>query len=502
VPPRLRQGPSPWFWVGGAALLAAALRVPFVDAPAYPDEGGYLLVVDQWHRGGAGLYGGIFVDRPPLLLWFWRAASALGGVQPARWLACLLVVGLVALAGVAGRELGGRRGAVSAAIVAAALASTPLVDAYEVDGELLAAPLVMATCACTLVALRRPDPRAQAWLAFAAGVTGVGALLVKQNIADGLVFAVVLVASSAVRGAVPWSVARRLLGWGAIGVGTVALGTAMWAHGATPGISELWNVMYGFRSEAGPVLISQSLTAPMSRLGVLWDSAVASGIVAVTVVFVVGSASRPRRREPVTSAIIAMLMVGLAGLALGGGYWLHYLVGLIPVLALATGNLGQQQHPALRRATEVVVALVVVSTFMYTAASADTATPDRVTEVGLEHVLNAAARPSDTAVALYGHPNVIQAAGLEPGYPYIWSLAMRTLDPRLELLRRTLAGPAAPVWVVEWDPIDSWGLDEGGRLARITRAEYHQVATVCGTTVLLHNGVIRPLRNMPDPCSG
>lgn len=110
--------------VVGAALLALALRIPFISEPAYPGEGGYLLVADQWHGSGTALYGNLFVDRPPLLMLFWRAASAGGGVATARVLACLLVVVLVAGAGWAGHQVEGRRGAVWSSLVAATLAST------------------------------------------------------------------------------------------------------------------------------------------------------------------------------------------------------------------------------------------------------------------------------------------------------------------------------------------------------------------------------------------
>ncbi len=82
------------------------VRVPRVGALAYPDEGGALLVVRQWQTEGPGLYGPLEVDRPPLLMAFWRVAAALGGVEPARWLVCPLVATLVLAAGWAGWLIG------------------------------------------------------------------------------------------------------------------------------------------------------------------------------------------------------------------------------------------------------------------------------------------------------------------------------------------------------------------------------------------------------------
>ena len=66
-----------------AALLAVALRLPFLSVPLAPDEGGYLLVASNWHDDGPYSYGRIFVDRPPFLLLIYRLAVAFGG-GPAR----------------------------------------------------------------------------------------------------------------------------------------------------------------------------------------------------------------------------------------------------------------------------------------------------------------------------------------------------------------------------------------------------------------------------------
>jgi hypothetical protein len=60
----------------GAAVLAGLGWLPFVGAPASPDEGGYLLVASQWSRG-TSLYGNYWVDRPPLLIGVHELAVAL-----------------------------------------------------------------------------------------------------------------------------------------------------------------------------------------------------------------------------------------------------------------------------------------------------------------------------------------------------------------------------------------------------------------------------------------
>lgn len=490
----------PWSGVVAAALLSAALRIPFVAAPAHPDEGGYLIAAQHWHGGGAQLYGSFFVDRPPLLMLFWRAVYADGGILTARWAACLLVAVLVICAGWAGQLIGGDRGAVWSALTAAALASSPLLGAQEVDGELLAVPLVMASCAMALMAVRCPHPGAQARWAALVGVTGAGAVLMKQNFFDALVFALVLIVTSALTGSLPRRTAARLLGWGAAGAAAAATVTLIWAATTVPGLSGLWYAMYGFRSSANQVIFSHSLTAPLSRLVGLVVAGITSGAFVVVVLYVALSWSRVRRRDPVSVAVLAMLLVGLVGVGLGASYWTHYLIGLIPVLALAAGTFGERTLP-IRRLASAAVAFVVVSAVATGAAATARTSPTDLTERSLERVLAGASHRSDSLVITYGHANVLETSGLKPGYPYLWSLPTRTLDPRLHKLIRNLSGPSAPTWLVEWEDFNSWGIDPGGRLASLVGRRYHQVASVCDVELYLHNHVHRALPVVVDPCA-
>jgi hypothetical protein len=74
------------------------------------------------------------------------------------------------------RLLAGRRGAVTAALVAGPLASSYAIGGQEVDGELLGTPLVMICCALTLLALR--TRRLGFWLGVLASVVGLHRLRV------------------------------------------------------------------------------------------------------------------------------------------------------------------------------------------------------------------------------------------------------------------------------------------------------------------------------------
>jgi hypothetical protein len=105
-------------------------------------------------------------------------------------------------------------------------------------------------------------------------------------------------------------------------------------------------------------------------------------------------------------------------------------------------------------------------------------------------------------VVTYGQANLLAASGLTTPYPYLWSLPVRTLDPQLARLTKTLRGPRAPTWVVEWYPVNTWELDRHGRLATTLRKHYNQVAMVCGHPIYLRADVSRELAEPPHDCDG
>lgn len=365
-------------WATGAVVLAVAMRVPFIRGYAFPDEGGMLLVARYWHAGGPQLYGRYFLDRPPLLELFWRFADHFGGVHAGRWLATGGVVVLVASAAWAGYLVGGHRGSRWSALVTAALAATPLLGVKEVNGELLGAPAIMLSCALTLTAARiRTRPAAQIACAFGAGLAASAGLLFKQNLAGGLVFAAVLVLVAALTRRWPTGTVLRVLVPGVVGAALPLAATAYWAATSGPGLRVLWYTLYGFRVDAARVIADGNTAGPGARLSTLILLSIISGLVPLLLAYLWLARHRIKERDPVTWALVAMLVVGVVGVALGASYWSHYLIALIPSAALAAAAmpaLVRARHVWVRPllagvvASSVVVVLVAMSPFSLTSA--------------------------------------------------------------------------------------------------------------------------------------
>src|SRR5690242_8307628 len=123
-----RAGVRAWQWLESDSkralllmvLVMLLIRAPFLFRPLESDEGGFLVVADQWDNGGSSLYGNQWVDRPPLLLLTFKLAAAWGGSPLVVHLfAAVFNTVLICAAWWAGRIINDDKGAVAAAVVAA-----------------------------------------------------------------------------------------------------------------------------------------------------------------------------------------------------------------------------------------------------------------------------------------------------------------------------------------------------------------------------------------------
>jgi hypothetical protein len=473
------------------ALVAGASWLPFVSRPPSPDEGGFLLVASQWSPG-TSLYGDYWVDRPPLLITFFEVAHRLGGTAALRVLGIGLVVVSVLLAGLladrvaaAGARERSRWPAPLAAVVAAVFLSTPLFGSAEVNGELLAVPLVLGGVVAYLRSVEAgaagaPGP-ARTW-AVTAGALGAAAALAKQNVVDVVVFAGVVSLLPAVgRGRGSRSARERLTAFALGASGATVLAVALAAtRGTRP--TALWDALVVFRFDAAEVIRSSANDATTERLHALVVALLISGAPAVAAVCAwrlrvpLDGGSVPDLRWP---AVALTAWESVAVMA-GGSYWLHYLTGLVPGLVLLVVASGQR---ARSRSSGAVLAAVA-----YAALSTAVAVAWFGTQVSAPHVdasvasyLRSHADPGDTVVVGFGHPDIVEASGMSSPYPELWSLPVRVRDPRLTELREVLDGSARPTWVVvDGTSLATWGVDAAAADAAdsVLARHYHLVTRI------------------------
>ncbi|MGH3509541.1 MAG: hypothetical protein ACRDPI_04850 [Nocardioidaceae bacterium] len=472
-------------FVAWVVAVMLAIRLSYLVGPLASDEAGYLLVARNWHLGGPNLYGHYFVDRPPLLIFVFKIASLLSWDDVIRVLALPFAVLIVLAAAWAVDGVVGGRGARWAAVVAAVLVTNPLLGAPEADGELFAAPLVMLSVALVLVGVRRSSVA----MAFAAGVSAGGALMLKQNFYDGFVFGAVLLAVSLVQGRLARRTAVRLAVAGAAGGGVVLLGLIGYIVWARVGVFSAYFQLFGMRGSALDVITDHDLHATGMRGLELLILAVVSGALPLLAVLVRNAWRTGLVGTPIAWAISFTTVLGLVSMLAGGSYWPHYLIQLAPMLALAVG-LWASHDGALRVVTVYAVLASLVATVSYGVDNLN-ASPPVGERIGLW--LAASGQGGDTASVLYGHAEIQLSSGMPSPSEHLWSLPLRTTDPHETKLRALLAGPRAPTWLVDWSGVNSWDIDPHDATTLTIATHYRLVAHVCGVPVWLHDGVRRSL---------
>jgi hypothetical protein len=452
--------------MAGGVFLA---WLPFVGRSLSPDEAGYLIVGGQWGEGSS-LYGDFWVDRPPGLVAIFEAADALGGAVPLRLIGALAAVLTVILSGVLGRVAAPERRSAPllTAGTAAGCVATPLLGGTAVNGELLGLPfLVVGILSFVAAAASRHQKRGFA-LSLAAGAAGAAGVMVKQSLVD--VFVVVLVllfTSGAARRKLPGLLLGALLT-------TAVVVAAAWARGTVP--ADLWDAVVTFRIDAARELAVDNGHGPR-RLAGLVGALAASAVPLVIGALAWKGRDAPSVQGPWTApdlrvAAYALLTVELLVVLLGGSYWVHYLMGLVPAAVLFAAAFAQRPTPVTRSIAGAftLAGLSTVLVLVWTA----TQPVDRHEQPAIAY-LEEHARRGDSAVVVLGAANVIRDPGLEATYPYLWSLPARVRDADLATLDGVLASDEGPTWViVARKSLGDWHLDFTEAQA-ILDAKYEEV---------------------------
>jgi hypothetical protein len=450
-----------------AAIAAIAAWLPFLRSPLMPDEAGFLTLGEQWGPGKS-LYGDYWVDRPPLLIAVYSAISVFatagpspdGAISPGVRLFGGAVAGLtVLLAAALAREVapGSTVARIGAPLLTLALVSSPLLGMPNTNGELLALPFAFAGLVLLARALLSPASRSAVALAMAAGGFALAATMIKQNVVDVFVFAVVALIGLSRRHDAWKRLAAGFLGGSALAFGAI-VGFAS-TRGTSP--ADLWHAVVVFRYHATELIGSNISDERADRLLLVVEGFFLSGCGVVLVVLapVVANAAHDQLEPARYLALPAIAMAAWEVIAAGisGSYWLHYITGLIPGVVL----LVILAAPLARWRTFVVAGVglaLAVNAGVWAYRIADP--PQSAEDALVSNYLLSRSSPGDRAIIGFGHPNVLAGTGLRNPYPYLWSLPMRVHDPHLREARRVLSGPEAPRWFVVHSDSPRWWSDE------------------------------------------
>jgi hypothetical protein len=474
-------------WVVLGCVAVVALRVPYLHTGLTRDEGGDTLVANAFTRPGPFLYGSYFLDRPPLLLALYGAASGLGGDLAIRWMGTLAAVAdVVAITAVAVR-LAGPRSAAFAATAAAVVLSSQATGAEQTPAELLASVPSCVAGMLLVVGSRRPDAALRMFVG--AGMAAGAAILIKQSFADAAVAAGAALAVGLV-GDRQATVARARIAAFAGGLAGAAAALAIWAWAAGATAHEVWYAMFGFRLAAVRPLAAG---APLQRLVGLVSPALHSGLLPAAVAAVVGTAIL---RGFGRVLLATWLAVGGVAIVLSGSYFPPYLIELMAGSAVGVAVVGAR-WPRVGVAVLCVMAATGLPPTLRAAIDGAAGSYQRDART-LGGYVAARAERGQSVYVLYARANVLYYAGLPSPFPYAWALMMRTVPGAEGRLRSLLASARRPTWIVQEGPTTRYGLDRSRLTAQFLRRYYRVAGRICGHRVLLARGAAaRPAKPTP-----
>ncbi|QGG41407.1 ArnT family glycosyltransferase [Aeromicrobium yanjiei] len=476
--PRTRDSLIRWWLL--CAGVVVLLRTPFINVPLGIDEGGGSFVARAWGSTDGSMYGGSWLDRPPLLVLVYKI-GVLGGDLGVRLVgmvaAVLLVAGTMAIA----QRISGARAARIAGILTAVMTSSVVLGAVFTDNELIAS--VPATYSILALMRARDAVVPHRWL-FVSGALATCALLVKQSFAEVLVAGAVFLLVSGVtraRSDFRWS----WLGWWLGGVATPVLVTFAWFEAYSVGVRGFVYAAAGFRLDS----IAEITGAPQGagfmlvRLGL--PILIVSGCVFLvpwSVAWLVRRRADPQLVLPLT----AWLALGFLAVAGGGNYYPHYFIQPVAALAVLSGcALAVTGRRILASATAALVLVLAVGN-VAVGTTLQTVNPPQQRTLAVADYLQSNARPDDTLYVLYARANLLYYADMTTPYPYSWTQMVRTVPNAEERLRDMLRSTSRrPTWIVEWQEATIFGMDASGETRRLIAKHYVGVDEICGKQVLI-----------------
>jgi hypothetical protein len=255
----------------------------------------------------------------------------------------------------------------------------------------------------------------------------------------------------------------------------VPIGAAL-IHGLTVGFGKYWSDVVAFR--AGHELHSDFESRGLAFQGSLPKAE--ADLLAVAIVGLVGLLFVLRRRTE-RALLVAWLLAALVAFNLGGLFWTHYYVQLVPVFAVLAGIGATAFRFRLLAVVLTCVAIApVVETLIHVATTRGEAHDAAIPYAGsfeVDKQVAAYARrnttPRDTIYVLDSRATIYYLADRRTTYPYLWHHSPLLTASGMDLLRGMLAARDRPKIVIAYRSEDN--LDPTKRLGRILARNYRVV---------------------------
>jgi 4-amino-4-deoxy-L-arabinose transferase-like glycosyltransferase len=470
-------------WLIISILLSLAARIPFFDIPMIHDEGGYAYAARGWIEGTGHLYDDLWISRPQgIFVVYGLVFEFLGtGVWALRFTAWIFAALTVYAVWLFGRRWSAPRIANLAAVLCALMLSWPSFEGFTANAEVF---MGMPAAFAAFWLLRLSQCR---W--SAGQLTGVGALagISTQLKPSGVVM--VFVAWTFI-----WLVSDdprrdRLIRCGWVLLGMSIVGVITLIHGYFLGWDDFFyaTVTYRLTHQSSATV---DLLHHLQSLGTLaLRSAPLLGILLLIGIFrlrlPVRPAVRPAVRETGTVArsgwrrwlphkhwrarhltagdtgglLILLWVIGsVMGLAMGGDWWSHYMIQIVPPLSLwIAWNVDGIVHALSTWRRGLIATMMIILTILPYGVIVD-GTGGMLTELyghpgypaqaEVARYIRENSDPDDTIYVAFDQAAIYYLSDRKPAYRHLYDQELQALPDSYADIIQIISGPDRPLYIV------------------------------------------------------
>ncbi len=337
-------------WLVIALVLGIATRVFFFELPMIHDEGGYALAARGWFEGTGDLYDDLWISRPQgIFVVYGITMKIFGyGVAAFRAMGWIFVTLTIFAVWLYGRRWTSPRNALLAVFLATLLMGSPTLEGYTANAEVFAG-LPAAFAAFWL--LRQAQVK---WTR--AGLIGIGVLIGLSTLLkpSGITMWPAAVLFLALTTNDHWRARFSRASWVTLGLAIV--GALTFLHGYFLGFEDFFyaTVLYRFQLQSS---FSVGLLHNLRAIGWMLINAAEFFLLIVAVwIFRLRLPLRPvlarapkstgplwwlpewirrlRSDDPAGLLLVLWIAAATAGVFMGGDYWTHYLILVVPPVSL------------------------------------------------------------------------------------------------------------------------------------------------------------------------
>lgn len=461
-------------WLVIAFIVGIAVRVFFFELPMIHDEGGYALAAKGWFESTGRLYDDLWISRPQgIFVVYGITMNTFGyGVAAFRAMAWIFVTLTVFAVWLYGRRWTSPRTALLAVFLCTFLMGSPTLEGYTANAEVFAG---MPVAFAAFWLLRQAQ---NGW--SRTGLIGIGVLIGISTLLkpSGITLWPAALLFLALTTNDRWRERAKRGGW--VTVGLAIVGTLTLIHGWTLGFRDFFYATFLYRLQLQSA-VSVGILHNLRAMGWMFINAAEFFlIIALVWIFrlrlpltpVLAQAPktdgplwwlpewirRLRSNDPGGLLLVLWIVAAVAGVFMGGDYWTHYLLLMVPPISLwlaraidgiVNALVGWRQHLAI-----AMFALLLILPYGVALDGTDGIYqrlyrhPGYPAQNEVARYIRERTLPDQTIFVAFDQASIYYLADRNPAYRHLYDQELRALPDSYGDIIAILNSDSRPVYIV------------------------------------------------------